>query len=77
MGMYKYVTNRTVPNKQGEETGRIRMKVLNDSDQLEGDYHCPECGHDGKVDQAFVRPIKLRCEACNLLIRVPKLKKAK
>lgn len=74
MGMFKYVTNRTIANKAGEEKGKIKMMVKNESDTLEGEYLCAECGNKGKVNQFFKRPISVRCEKCNFLMRVPKLK---
>jgi hypothetical protein len=43
MGLYKYVTNRTLKNKAGEEKGKIKVLVPNDSDTAQVDYVCPEC----------------------------------
>ncbi|MBL7160836.1 MAG: hypothetical protein ISS93_03235 [Candidatus Aenigmarchaeota archaeon] len=74
MRQFSYVTNRTLVNKAGKESGRMRVMVKVGSTQAEGDYHCPECGHDGKVSQAFKRPFTIRCGKCNVLIRMPRLK---
>jgi len=74
MGQFRYVTNRTVANKAGKETGKIRCMVRNGSETAEGDYTCPECVHQGKVNQAFKRPLSVRCNKCNFLIKLPKLK---
>jgi predicted nucleic acid-binding Zn ribbon protein len=71
---YRYITNRSVNNKAGEPTGNIRARVRADSDTLEGFYKCPECGHNGKISQAFRRPINVKCENCSFLMRLPKLK---
>jgi len=75
MGMFKYVTNRTLASKDGrEDAGRVKVFVKNDSDMLEGEYKCPECGNEGKINQDFKRPIKVRCEKCEHLMKLPKLK---
>jgi len=75
MGMFRYITNRTLPNKAGKENaGRIRAFVKTGSNTLEGEYVCPECGNEGKINQVFRRPLSIRCEKCNLLMRMPKLK---
>lgn len=74
MGHFRYVTNRTLANKQGQEAGKIRVIVKNDSDQLEGDYTCPECTKSGKVHQLFKRPITVRCESCKATMKLPRLK---
>lgn len=75
MGMFKYITNRILPNKAGkEDAGRIKAFVRNGSDTLEGEYKCPECGNMGKVNQIFKKPINIRCEKCSFLMKMPKLK---
>ncbi len=71
---YRYITNRLLKNKNGQETDSIRARVKANSDRLEGFYKCPECGYQGKIDQIFKRPINIRCEKCGFLMRVPKLK---
>lgn len=74
MGNFKYMTNRQLENKEGKLTGKIRAFVRNDSERAEGDYKCPECMHEGKINQAFKRPFSLKCEGCGILLKVPKLK---
>ena len=74
MGMFRYVTNRTLLSKAGEEKGRIRVMVKKGSDTAEGDYECPECDNKGKINQVFKRPLSVRCEKCGFLMRLPKLK---
>ena len=75
MGVFKYVTNRTIPSRDGkEDAGRVKAFVKNDSDVLEGEYRCPECGNEGTINQAFSRPISVRCEKCEHLMKLPKLK---
>lgn len=71
---YKYITNRPVNNKAGESKGSIRARVKADSDTLEGFYTCPECGSNGKINQVFKRPVSVRCENCDFLMKIPKLK---
>ena len=75
MGQYSYVTNRTLANKAGQEKGRIRVMVQNGSSQAQGDYSCPECSHTGKVNQAFKKPLSVKCQGCGFLMKLPKLKK--
>ena len=74
MGNYRYVTNRTLRNKNYEEKGRLRVFVRNESDTIEGDYECPECGFKGKISQIWKRPFVFRCSKCNFLIKIPKMK---
>jgi hypothetical protein len=75
MGMFRYVTNRTLPNKAGkEDAGRVKAFVRNGSDTLEGEYRCPECGTEGRIKQVFNRPINIKCGKCGFLIRLPRLK---
>jgi ribosomal protein S27E len=75
MGIYKYVTNRTFTSKDGvEDAGKIKAFVKTDSDTLEGEYKCPECGNEGKINQIFKRPISVKCDKCGYTIKVPKLK---
>lgn len=77
MGQFRYVTNRTLVNKAKQKRGRIRIMVRNGSDLAEGDYQCPECSHEGQINQEFKRPLKVRCGKCNFLMRIPKLKNQK
>lgn len=74
MGNFKYVSNRTFMSKAGQEAGRIKVMVKNGSEKLEGSYTCPECGHEGEVDQAFRRPISVKCDACKFTIKLLKMK---
>lgn len=75
MGMFRYMTNRTLSNKAGkEDAGRMKAFVRNGSETLEGEYMCPECGNEGKISQVFKRPINIKCEKCGFLIRMSKLK---
>ena len=75
MGMFKYVTNRTFSSKDGiESAGKVKAFVKNDSDTLEGDYVCPECKNEGKINQIFKRPISVKCDKCGHTMKLPKLK---
>ena len=75
MGIYKYVTNRTLASKDGNESaGKIKAFVKNESDVLEGEYVCPECGNQDKINQEFKRPISFKCSKCDQTIKLPKLK---
>ena len=74
MGQFRYVTNRTLRNKNDEEKGRLRAFVRTGSDTAEGDYECPECGDKGKINQVWKRPFTVRCQKCNFLMKIPKMK---
>ncbi len=74
MSQFKYVTNRTIANREGKDSGRVRMMVKNGSDTAEGDYVCAECGYSGKISQAFSRPLSVKCGKCSFLMKLPKLK---
>ncbi len=74
MGLYKYVTNRTLPNKAGEEKGKIKVLVPNDSDTAQVDYVCPECEFSEHREQEWARPFVVTCSKCNANIKIPKLK---
>jgi len=74
MGQYKYVTNRTVKNKGGEDKGKIKVLVPADSDKASVDYVCPECGFSEHEEQPWERPFVVICSKCNTKIKIPKLK---
>jgi ribosomal protein L37AE/L43A len=75
MGQFKYITNRTVPNKAGkEDAGNVRIMVKADSDTAEGDYVCPECQYSGKINQPFRKPVIVKCTKCSYSMKLPKLK---
>ncbi|RLI96514.1 MAG: hypothetical protein DRO99_04315 [Candidatus Aenigmatarchaeota archaeon] len=75
MGAFRYVTNRTLADKEGNaDAGRIKAFVKNGSDMLEGEYKCPGCGNEGMINQFFKRPISVKCENCGFLMKLPKLK---
>ncbi len=74
MGNYKYITNRTLRNKNNEEKGRLKAFVRNGSDTAEGEYECPECGHKDRINQVWKRPFSVRCSKCGFLMKIPKLK---
>jgi len=75
MGMFKYVTNRTLASRAGDESaGMVKAFVKSDSDRLEGEYKCPECGNNGSINQEFRRPLSVKCGKCGNIIKLPKLK---
>jgi peptide subunit release factor 1 (eRF1) len=76
MGNYRYITNRTIMNKAGEETGNIGVLVPNDSDQAKFKYKCPECGHKEMGEKEWKRPFSVKCAGCGVIIRLPRLKDA-
>ncbi len=74
MGNYRYITNRTLLNKAGEENGNIAVLVPNESSTAKIRYKCPECGHSEQTEKEWKRPFSMKCSACGFLIRLPKLK---
>ena len=75
MGMFSFVTNRTLPNKAGkEDAGRVKAFVKTGSTTLEGEYTCPECGKPGNISQIFKRPIIVKCGSCGEGIKLARLK---
>lgn len=77
MGQYKYVTNRILANKKGEEKGKIRVLVKINSDIAEVDYVCPECGFSEHTEKEWKRPFSVKCSKCGFLMRIPRLKDKK
>ena len=75
MGMFSFVTNRTLANKTGkEDAGKVKAFVKTGSSTLEGEYTCPDCGKPGKISQPFKRPIVIKCSGCGETLRLPRLK---
>jgi peptide subunit release factor 1 (eRF1) len=74
MGNYKYITNRTLLNKAGEEKGNIAVLVPNESDMARVKYRCPECSHSEQSEKEWKRPFSVKCNECGFLMRLPKLK---
>jgi len=74
MGMFKYITNRTLQSSKGREDGRIKVLVRQESDNAEVDYICPECGKSEHTEQAWRRPFSVKCGGCGFLMRLPKLR---
>lgn len=77
MGEYKYVTNRILENKKGEEKGKIRVLVKADSNTAEVSYVCPECGFSEETKKEWKRPFSVKCSKCGFLMRLPRLKDKK
>ncbi|UCD07566.1 MAG: hypothetical protein JSW41_01165 [Candidatus Aenigmatarchaeota archaeon] len=74
MGNFKYITNRTLLNVVGEESGNIAVLVRNDSDEADVRYRCPECGFSEQTRKPWKRPFSVKCSKCGFLIRLPRLK---
>lgn len=74
MGNYRYITNRTLLDRAGQEKGSIAVLVPNGSDMARVRYKCPECGHSERGEHPWKRPFSLKCSACGFLIRLPRLK---
>lgn len=75
MGNYKYVTNRTIPNKAGEpDKGTVKAMVPNGSDTAKVSYKCAECGFQEEREEPFTRPFNVKCSKCGFVMKLPKLK---
>jgi uncharacterized protein (DUF983 family) len=75
MGMFSFVTNRTVANKAGkEDAGRVKAFVKTGGTTLEGDMTCPECGQSCKINQVFKRPLAVKCSSCGETVKLARLK---
>jgi len=70
----EYHTMRSVANKKGEYSGKVRVLVLKGSNTAMVEYRCPECGHEGYLEKPWKRPFAFACERCSFLIRVPRLR---
>lgn len=74
MGNFKYVTNRVLLNKAGQEKGNIAVLVKKDTDEADVKYRCPECGFSEKTTKIWKRPFSINCGKCGILMRIAKLK---
>lgn len=74
MGNFRYITNRTLLNRAGQEKGSIAVMVPNGTDMAKVRYRCPECGHSEQGEQEWKRPFSVKCSACGLLMRLARLK---
>lgn len=74
MPEFRYITNRTLVNKAGKLSGKLRVVVRNGSDTAEADYVCPECANAQHVEKPWKRPFSVKCAKCGALMRAPKLK---
>ncbi len=70
---------RQVLTKRGskEPTGSVFLWCYKNSNEMQGKYTCPYCGHKGEVRGEFKVPFKFECEKCGKKIRVDKLRKSK
>ncbi len=74
MGNFRFVSNRTVRNKEGQETGKMKVLVKTGSELAEVDYKCPECFFEEHATPVWVRPFSFNCTKCGFKMNLPKLK---
>jgi transcription elongation factor Elf1 len=75
MGMFSFITNRTLPSQTGkDDAGRVKAFVKTGSNTLEGEYTCPDCGKSGRISQPFKRPLVIKCGGCGDSLKLPRLK---
>jgi len=72
-GNFKYVTNRTILNKAGEEKGMIAILVPKDTSMAKVRYRCPECEHSEQTEEEWKKPFSVKCAGCGKTIKIPKL----
>ncbi|MBW6451948.1 MAG: hypothetical protein K0B02_04445 [DPANN group archaeon] len=72
-----YFTNRSLPNKEGEMTGKILMFREKGKEEYHLIMTCPFCGHEQERDEAFEKkPFRPKCSSCTKSILISKLKDA-
>jgi ribosomal protein L37AE/L43A len=74
MGIYSYITNRTITNEAGEAAGKIRVLVKNGSADAETDYVCPECKKSEHTVLPWKKPFSVKCSGCGHTIKVLSIK---
>ena len=72
-GNFRYVTNRTLLNKAGEEKGMIAVLVPKEGDVAKVRYRCPECQHTEQTEEAWKKPFSVKCGGCGKSMKLPKL----
>ncbi len=70
---YQYVSNRSMKNQKGEETGRLQVLVKVNSTVADVKYKCPECVHEEQMQQEWKKPFNVKCSKCGNLMRLAKL----
>lgn len=81
----EYITTRTLENSKGEAKGKVRILKLVENSFAQVEFKCPECGFEGKWEEAWKEPFvqgkginqkfNLKCKKCNFSIKLLKLKK--
>ena len=74
MGKYKFVSNRTLKNKVGQETGKLLVLVPAETDIADVKYKCSECCFEESRQQPWLRPFSAKCSKCGNEMKLPKLK---
>ena len=69
-----YHTWRKIKDEKTGKEGEIRVLVVKGSESAHVEYRCPACGHESYLTKPWRRPFSVRCEKCNYLIRVPRLR---
>ncbi len=69
-----YHTQRSIKNKKGEVTGKLRVLVPKTDGKARTEYICPECGAYGYQETEWKRPFYFKCEKCQAKKGVPKMK---
>lgn len=74
MGQFRFVSNRSVKNSKGQDTGNMRVLVRTGSETAETRYKCPECLFEEEMQAPWERPFLVTCTKCQFKIKLPKLK---
>ncbi len=72
----EYVTNRELPNDDGEKTGRVKMFSY-DNETYHYQIKCPYCGHQFENSEKLgSRPWWIECPECGRSSNVKRIKDA-
>jgi len=81
----EYITTRTLENSKGEPKGKVRILKLVGETNATIEFKCPECGFEGKWEEAWKEPFvegkginqkfNLKCKNCSFSVKLSKLKK--
>lgn len=74
MGQFSVISNRTLKNKNGEESGRLKVLVRTGTTIAEIDYKCPECFNEAHLNLEWQRPLIIICSKCGNKMKMEKLK---
>lgn len=72
---YRYFTQRTYKDDDGNAKGSIRVLVKKEADGADCLLKCPECGKENTITKEWKKPFSVNCPDCGFLLKVEKLNK--